>query len=126
MKLSAPLVRAIEDQLSHLDRRALAGAVEELSHRYRAKPKAALSSAGAINNDLERAAYLVTRMPATYAAVYAVLRETKERMPALEVRSLLDLGAGPGTAMWAAAEIFGELAQATLIEQSSSFIKLGQ
>jgi ribosomal protein RSM22 (predicted rRNA methylase) len=126
MKLPAPLARAMEDELSRFDRKALARASEELSKRYRNQPENATASTGLINKDLDRAAYLVTRLPATYAAIYAVLRELKERMPALEVRSLLDLGAGPGTAMWAAAEIFSEVEQATLIEHSSGFIELGQ
>jgi len=126
MRLPAPLAHAIENELSQFDRRALARAVEELSASYRTSPKGAHLSASFINNDLQRAAYLLTRVPATFAAIYAVLREVKERIPELEVRSLLDLGAGPGTAMWAAAEIFSELEQVTMIERSSSFIRLGQ
>ena len=126
MKLPAPLARAMENELSHLDRRALSHAVEELSNRYRKQSKDMDLGAGTVSSEIERAAYLVTRMPATYAAIHAVLRELKERMPALEVRSLLDLGAGPGTAVWAAAEIFSELEQVTLIERSSGFLRLGQ
>ena len=117
MRLPAPLAHAIENELSQFDRKALARAVEELSASYRTQPKDAHLSASFINNDVQRAAYLLTRVPATYAAIYAVLREVKERIPELEVRSLLDLGAGPGTAMWAAAEIFSELEQVTLIER---------
>jgi ribosomal protein RSM22 (predicted rRNA methylase) len=126
MKLPSPLTRATEDVLSHFDRRALAHAVEALSHRYRAQPKARQPYADVVNRDLECAAYLVTRLPATYAATYAVLQEVQKRMSALGVRSMLDLGAGPGTAMWAAEEVFGGLEQITLIERSSGFIKLGQ
>src|SRR5262252_2990731 len=99
MKLPSPLAHAIEAELSRFDRKALARAVEDLSTRYRSRSENAIASAGLINKELECAAYLVTRLPATYAAIHAVLRELEERMPALEVRSLLDLGAGPGTAM---------------------------
>ncbi len=126
MRLPAALEHSIEDQLSAIDRRSLAHAVEELSRNYRNKSASAGLSPGFTGNDLQRAAYLLTRLPATYAAIHAVLREVKERMPGLEVRSLLDLGAGPGTAMWAAAEIFSELERVTLVEQSSGFIRLGQ
>jgi|SRR5579859_4419148 len=126
MRLPAALEHSIEDQLSAFDRRGLARAVEELSRSYRNPSASANVSAGFIATDLQRAAYLLTRLPATYAAIHAVLREVKERIPDLEVHSLLDLGAGPGTSMWAAAEIFGELEQVTLIEQSSGFIRLGQ
>jgi ribosomal protein RSM22 (predicted rRNA methylase) len=126
MRLPSPLADAIEAELSRFDRKALARSVEDLSTRYRSQPENAIASAGLINNDLECAAYLVARLPATYAAIHAVLRELEERMPALEVRSLLDLGAGPGTAMWAAADIFHGLEQVTLIERSSSLIGLGK
>ncbi|HTC93427.1 MAG TPA: small ribosomal subunit Rsm22 family protein [Terriglobales bacterium] len=126
MRLPAALEHGIEDQLSAFDRKGLARAVEELSRSYRNPSASGGLSTGFINNDLQRAAYLLTRLPATYAAIHAVLREVKERMPGVEVRSLLDLGAGPGTAMWAAAEIFSELEQIMLIEQSNGFIRLGQ
>jgi ribosomal protein RSM22 (predicted rRNA methylase) len=126
MRLPAALEHSIEDQLSAFDRKGLARAVEELSRSYRNPSASASVSPGLIASDLQRAAYLLTRLPATYAAIHAVLREVKERMPGLEVRSLLDLGAGPGTAMWVAAEIFGELERVTLIEQSGGFIRLGQ
>ena len=126
MRLPAALEQGIEDQLSAFDRKGLARAVEELSRSYRNPSASGELSTGFINNDLQRAAYLLTRLPATYAAIHAVLREVKERMADLEIRSLLDLGAGPGTAMWAAAEIFSELEQVTLIEQSNGFIRLGQ
>jgi ribosomal protein RSM22 (predicted rRNA methylase) len=125
MKLPAPLARATEEELLRFDRKALAGAVEALSNRYRKQPENA-AGAGLMKQELQCAAYLVTRLPATYAAIYAVLREIKERIPELEVRSLLDLGAGPGTAMWAAAEILSDLEQVTLIERSSALIRLGQ
>jgi ribosomal protein RSM22 (predicted rRNA methylase) len=126
MKLPSPLADAIEAELSRFDRKALARAVDDLSTRYQSQPENAVASASVINKELECTAYLVTRLPATYAAIRAVLRELEERMPALEVRSLLDLGAGPGTAMWAAADIFHGLEQMTLIERSSSLIRLGK
>jgi ribosomal protein RSM22 (predicted rRNA methylase) len=126
MRLPAALEHSIENQLSAFDRRGLARAVEELSRSYRNPSAGPNISAGAIGSDLQRAAYLLTRLPATYAAIHAALREVKERIPDLEIRSLLDLGAGPGTAMWAAAEIFSELERVTLVEQSGGFIRLGQ
>src|SRR5581483_10950971 len=126
MRLPAALEKSIEDQLSAFDRRGLARAVEELSRSYRNTTASANISTGFVASDVQRAAYLLTRLPATYAAIHAVLREVKERMPGLEIRSLLDLGAGPGTAMWATAEIFSELERVTLVEQSSGFIRQGQ
>jgi ribosomal protein RSM22 (predicted rRNA methylase) len=47
-------------------------------------------------------------------------------MPDPEIHSLLDLGAGPGTAGWAATETFGELRQITLIERDEGLIHMGK
>jgi ribosomal protein RSM22 (predicted rRNA methylase) len=55
-----------------------------------------------------------------------VLHETKLRVPGLRISSLLDLGSGPGTAMWAAADLFPELARAVLIEDSTEWIRVGR
>jgi ribosomal protein RSM22 (predicted rRNA methylase) len=46
--------------------------------------------------------------------------------PAADIRSLLDLGAGPGTAMWAAAEVFPALERITLVERDAAFAETGQ
>jgi len=62
------------------------------------------------------AAYLVTRMPATYAAAHAVLRELRERLGARAISSVLDVGAGSGAASLAAREWFPEAA-ITMVER---------
>ena len=50
------------------------------------------------------AAYAAARMPGCYAAVARVFDELRQRLPDLAPRSMLDFGAGPGTAVWAARE----------------------
>jgi ribosomal protein RSM22 (predicted rRNA methylase) len=60
-------------------------------------------------------------MPATYAAVHKVL----EKGPVLSGH-LLDLGAGPGTASYAALDLFPSLSKITLIELSKEAIALGK
>ncbi|HWC19991.1 MAG TPA: small ribosomal subunit Rsm22 family protein, partial [Terriglobales bacterium] len=74
----------------------------------------------------QRAAYLVTRLPATYAVLSHIMREAKLRTAELRVESILDLGAGPGTVMWAAAEQFPELARAINVEVSAAWIEIGK
>jgi len=66
------------------------------------------------------------RMPATYGAVHAVFSELKLREPNVRISTLLDLGAGPGTATWAASPLFPDIKRATLIERESSLIELGR
>ena len=62
------------------------------------------------------AAYLATRMPATYAATVAAVRETGD----LPIRTVLDIGAGTGAASMAAMHRFPELDRITLVERDTA------
>ena len=59
-------------------------------------------------------------MPATYAAVTASLNALVEIRPDFAPTSLLDVGAGPGTATWAAAEAFPSLQRFTLLDANDA------
>ena len=59
-------------------------------------------------------------MPATYAAVTASLNALVEIRPDFAPKSLLDVGAGPGTATWAAAEAFPSLQDFTLLDANDA------
>ena len=59
-------------------------------------------------------------MPATYAAVTASLNALREIAPGFAPKSLLDVGAGPGTASWAAAEAFPSLQAFALLDANSA------
>lgn len=71
----------------------------------------------------ERLSYLATRMPATFEVARAVLAQ----VPGLEdgVGRLLDLGAGPGTVLWAL-ESLTHVARAVLVEQDKGLRALAQ
>lgn len=122
MKLPDELRAAIEQETAKVDRRTLARAVAELTQSY----KSSACSVPAIRNEAHRAAYLATRLPATYAACRRVLSEIQTLAPQNEVGSLLELGAGPATSAWAAAEIFPRLSQTTLVESDSAMMQLGK
>jgi len=62
------------------------------------------------------AAYLAYRAPATFAAAAAVFRQVVVQRPDWHPRSLLDVGAGPGIATWAALELWPSLTELTLVE----------
>src|SRR3954464_4166880 len=123
MQLPAALNRAIDAEAAQHDRKLLTRAVEDMSFRYRSRSK---DMGAFVSTPLHRAAYVITRLPATFAAVVAVLTEIKNRMPEFAPTNLLDLGAGPGTAMWAAAAVFPSLQRATLVEQDPEFIATGR
>ena len=96
--------------------------------RNEAAPRAALISktyrdgggSGAIKSEPDALAYALARMPATYAAITASLNALSEIRPDFAPQNLLDVGAGPGTAAWAAAEAFASLKTLTLIDANEA------
>jgi ribosomal protein RSM22 (predicted rRNA methylase) len=118
-----PLLRAAIDQATNgLDREQLNRAAQRLSHRYRAEVR---DGAPHIDDATSAIAYAVARLPATFAAIGTALAETAART---EVRpaTMLDAGAGPGTALWAASEAWSSLAEAEMIEKSGPVRTLGE
>ncbi|MCA3562465.1 MAG: SAM-dependent methyltransferase [Aestuariivirga sp.] len=109
---------------------ALQGAVAAWLGRNagdRRRASAALSAtyrAGGSSAGIDLGAYLVARLPATFAAVRRVLAELARLRPDLAPASLLDAGSGPGTASWTAAEQWPELAAVTFLDTSGPFLAL--
>lgn len=71
-------------------------------------------------------AYALARLPATYAACARALAETAERLTGFAPRTLLDAGAGPGGAAWAALEAWPGLTDAVLLDSNPNFLALAQ
>jgi ribosomal protein RSM22 (predicted rRNA methylase) len=122
MRLSADLLDAIQRETDKVDRRTLARATAQLTEHY----QAAEFSTPAVATDAHRAAYLAVRLPATYAAARRVFAEINLRVPTAAIASMLDLGAGPGTSLFAAAEEFHLLRLATLVESDANWLTLGK
>jgi len=122
MELPAALRQAVDAALAKVALRDLAAAAQTLSDRYRAETR---DGSPHISDDLAARAYLATRLPATFAAVSAVFDAVAAARPYFVPRSLLDLGAGPGTAMWAAAQAW-PLADALMIERSGPIRAFGE
>jgi ribosomal protein RSM22 (predicted rRNA methylase) len=117
----AHLRAAIDAELQGVRLRALHDASEALSARYRRGPP---HPARALS-DLERLAYLAVRMPATAAAVAAVLAQAGDALQRSDVRTLLDLGSGLGAALWAAVDAWPSLEAATLVDADGAMLTLG-
>jgi ribosomal protein RSM22 (predicted rRNA methylase) len=64
-------------------------------------------------------------MPATYAAMAAVMQQTARMLSPGTIRSLVDLGSGAGAALWAAAGAWPALDAATLIDGDAGMLALG-
>ncbi len=93
----------------------LAARSAALSERYKG---------GKTSRLVNPAAYLAARAPATFAACRKVLVEAARLAPELKPKSLLDVGAGPGTAGWAAFVQWPSLARITQVEETSTFADL--
>jgi ribosomal protein RSM22 (predicted rRNA methylase) len=96
-------------------------AAKRLSDDYRAG-----SPARALRGETERLAYLMVRMPATYAAMRSALEASADAMPEFAPRTMLDLGSGPGTALWAACAVFPSLEKLAAIERDAGLASLAR
>jgi ribosomal protein RSM22 (predicted rRNA methylase) len=101
-----PELKAALDHVAHgLSRKDLSERAATISATYRSGGRSTL-----IRSIDDALAYAFARMPATYAAVAACLDDIARLRPDYAPKSLLDVGAGPGTATWAAANAFPGLA----------------
>lgn len=122
MELPRALRQAVDAALQGVPARDLAAAAETLSRRYRAELRDGRLHVG---DDLAAQAYLAARLPATYAAIRAALDAVAAVRPEFAPRSLLDFGAGPGTALWAAHDCWPDLDSASLVEASAAMRQFG-
>ncbi|KAL3162830.1 hypothetical protein ABBQ32_009284 [Trebouxia sp. C0010 RCD-2024] len=67
------------------------------------------------------AAYASSRMPACYAVLFRVFDELHLHLPHFSPSTMLDFGSGPGTAIWAAREVWERYPQqVTAVEPSAA------
>src|ERR1700733_5897891 len=111
--LPAELKTALDARLQGLSRNDAAKRATLISQSYRDG-----GGSGTIRTEADALAYALARMPATYAAVTASLNALREITPDFAPHSLLDVGAGPGTVTWAAAEAFASLERFTLLDSN--------
>jgi ribosomal protein RSM22 (predicted rRNA methylase) len=113
--LPAELKAALDAKLQGLSRNEAAERAALISQTYRDG-----GNSRAIKSQTDALAYALARMPATYAAVAASLNALCEIRPDFAPKSLLDAGAGPGTASWAATEAFSSLTSFALLDDNSA------
>ncbi len=113
--LPAELKAALDAKLQGLSRNDIASRAALISKTYRDG-----GGSGAIRSEADALAYALARMPATYAAVVASLNALCEIVPDFAPQSLLDVGAGPGTASWAAAATFPSLQSFALLDANDA------
>lgn len=117
--LPPELKAALDGKLHGFSRSDAAQRSQKISTTYRTG-----GTSGTIKSEADALAYALARMPATYAAVAASLNALTEIAPSLAPETLLDVGAGPGTASWAAAEAFPSLHDFTLLDANATLSRL--
>jgi ribosomal protein RSM22 (predicted rRNA methylase) len=109
------LKAALEGKLHGLSRNDAAERSARISETYRSG-----GGSGAIKTEDDALAYALARMPATYAAIIASLNALSDARRDFAPKSLLDVGAGPGTASWAAAEAFSTLTDFAALDANTA------
>lgn len=115
MNLPGELNSAIENWMAENGRGSLSGATQKLSAAYRE---------GKTSSNVSVAAYVAARVPATFGANQSVQHALVEAWPTFAPQSLLDIGAGPGVATWAAIAAWPTISHVTLCEQDKDFAEL--
>ena len=118
-----PALKAATDALLEgVSRKELAGRATAISQVYRSGG----GSAGTITDETSVIAYVLSRLPATYAVAEAVFNAVREAAPEFSPKSLNDVGAGPGTASWAAIGTWNGVAEVTMTDSNPAFLRVAK
>jgi ribosomal protein RSM22 (predicted rRNA methylase) len=124
LTLPPALEQAIETALKAVPTSQWLRAAQRLSERYRADRPAPGKPLAQTTPDVLGYAALI--LPAAYAQLHGAMAATAARSPGWQPRTLLDLGSGPGTALWAATEQWPSLQTCVAWEREAAFITLGR
>ena len=122
MELPPPLRAAVDQILRDTPIADIRKAAELLSQRYRGEIR---DGRPHLSERAAATAYLATRLPATYAAIRASLAAIADVRPEWTPRTLLDVGAGPGSVLWAARDQWPSIGEATMVEASGPIREIG-
>jgi ribosomal protein RSM22 (predicted rRNA methylase) len=124
LSLPADLHDAIAQALAAVPPARWMREAQQLSERYRA-PRA--TQAGPLaTGEMQALGYAALILPATYAQLRGALAAAAARIPAWAPATMLDLGSGPGTALWAATAQWPSLSALTAWEREPALIALGR
>lgn len=118
--LPPEIAAAIASRIAGISRKELAERAARISETYRGGAGTRI----AIADRKDTLAYVLARMPATYAATAAALAALSEVVPGFAPVSLTDVGAGPGTAALAAAEQWPSIGAVTMLDENRAFSAL--
>jgi ribosomal protein RSM22 (predicted rRNA methylase) len=121
-ELPAALAGAADALLEGVSRRDLADRAGRVSATYRRGGASSVAIGGAA----DATAYVLSRLPATYAAITAAIEAVEAAAPDFAPRALLDAGAGPGGASWAALQAWPRIESAVLLDSSPVFLEMAR
>ena len=121
MTMPSWMSRVLDDALEGVSRKDLRVQAQNISDVYRSD-----GTSTVIRSDLDALAYAIARMPATYAALRASFTSAAEIVADFVPQSLLDIGAGPGTASWAAQDLWPSIGRAMLIDRNSHLLDIAR
>lgn len=124
LSLPYQLETAIERVLSNVPSSKWKSTAKTLSERYRSQ-RSGTESALARGAD-EASGYAAIILPAAYAQLSGAMAAVKARASNWQPVSMLDIGSGPGTALWAATEYWPSLQRLTAWEREPAFLALGR
>jgi ribosomal protein RSM22 (predicted rRNA methylase) len=123
VSLPEQLESAIEAALRDLPSSQWMKAARTVSERYRARRNGTEPSL--VQGPYEALGYAALILPAAYAQLSGAMMAVHTRIPQWQPTSMLDIGSGPGTALWAAIEQWPSLQTLTAWEREAAFIHLG-
>ncbi|MEO5952784.1 MAG: small ribosomal subunit Rsm22 family protein, partial [Chloroflexia bacterium] len=139
LTLPPELEAAISQTLRTLPASQWQSAARNLSQRYRTADEDRRHQTTASTNSASKSrtqhsalstqyslGYLGFILPAAYAQLHGALQATVLRAPSFQPTTMLDIGSGPGTALWAAAEHFPTLTSIHAYERETAFITLAK
>ncbi len=86
------------------------------------------SSSSSESSQVFCAAYTAVKSQPTYAALTTVLQHIRQRCPDFIPRTLLDFGSGPGSAVWAACDVWpaGKVETAHMVDLAEPMLHIAQ
>lgn len=124
INLPLPIEDSVAAILSRSTPHELATDAKHLHERYMARDTQKRETF--IQSPSDMLAYLSLRFPATYAQIYSALTQIQERLPQWRPKTVLDLGCGPGTGIWAAKTLWPDITTAIGIDTEKYFLSLGE
>lgn len=120
-ELPAWIGRSLDAILEGVSRNELRTQSLRISDAYRAG-----GASDVVRTEHDAMAYAIARMPATYAAAHASLAGAAELLADFVPRTVLDIGAGPGTAAWACIELWPSLEHVKLLDSNPRLLDLAR